>query len=159
MRKKYFHKAFAICLFYTICVTACINDPELHFSKNKIKIKNPGSDISISKLMVKMLDSSSGSPKEYDYIMTYVLVKRNNRPIPQKLNATLSVNKRYLKYKWKVVPDPFLANYYYADTIKIEANTWYEIGCRKCEYNLYYYWDLDKNKEIIKKRSYPEGPW
>ena len=122
-------------------------------------VENPGENFSISELKVNALDSLSGYPKKYEYLMSYVLVKRNNNPIPKKLKTTLSFDRKYSKYKWKVLPDPFLADYYYVDTIKVKTNVWYEIGCANCNFNLYYYWDSSKDKEIVKRKSYPEGPY
>ncbi len=83
--------------------------------------------------------------------------RKNQKQITANSNEKIYFAKPDKKYYWQVQPDPFLANYIYADTIHLKSKTWYRLTIENSAYDKYFFLNGKKGDYIIKEKPKPHA--
>ena len=124
-----------------------------------LEVVRPGESFGVVELKDVKLDSVLGYPIEETGGILFTLVNRRNySKIDNNASIKIKFAEKYKKYCWKVIPDPFLSDYYFVDTIKIKPNVWYRLTTDKFHFDVYFFFDSIKQVSITKYKPFP-GAW
>lgn len=140
-------------------LAGCFKAPTATMTERYIEVVKPGQTMGLSKLKVDKIDTIFGYPLGEQEIVTYTVVNRiNGKQVNGNSSFKIFFDRKHIKYKWRVREDPFLADYYDADTIRLEPYTWYRLSTWKYGFYLYFFWDVSKGTYVHKFKPKP-GAW
>lgn len=137
-------------------LAGCFKAPTATMTDQYIEVANPGQILGLVKIKVDKFDSTFGYPVEEQSISSYTVVNRiTGKQVKGNASFRIYFNRKYIKYKWRVSEDSFLADYYDADTIRLEPYTWYRLTTEKYGFDVYFYWNKEEGTYVRKLKPKP----
>lgn len=148
------------CYSLLILIVGCfLKTPSATMTFDYLEVVRPGEDFAVVELKDVKLDSVLGYPIEETPVLSFTPVKRKNHTeIDKNASVKIKFTEKYQKYCWRVIPDPFLSDYYFVDTIKIKPNVWYRLTTDRFHFDVYFFFDNVKQISITKYKPFP-GAW
>lgn len=142
-----------------LVLSGCFDAPDLIITDQYIEVVKPGQSLGLSKLKVSKLDSIFCYPIEEREVTTYTVINRlSGEQVKGNTSFRIYFNKKYIRYKWQVYENPFLADHYYVDTIRLEPYTWYRLSSELYSASVYFYWNKDEGTYVRRYKPDP-GAW
>lgn len=146
-------------LIVLLALVGCFKVPTATITDQYIEVVKPGQVFGLVKIKVDKIDTTFGYPLEEQSISSYTVVNRiSGKQVKGNASVKIYFNKKYIKYKWRVHKDSFLADYYDADTIQLEPYTWYRLSTEKYGFDVYFYWNKEEGTYVQKLKPKP-GAW
>jgi len=149
-------------IFYVVVLllsAGCFKVPTATMTDQYIEVTSPGQILGLVKIKADKIDTTFGYPLEEQTMTVYTVVNRvSGKQVNGNASFKIYFNRKYTKYKWRVREDPFLADYYGADTIRLEPYTWYRLTTEKYGFHVYFYWNKEEGTYVRKLKPKP-GAW
>lgn len=149
----------SIYLVILLLLAGCFKAPTATMTDQYIEVANPGQILGLVKIKADKIDTTFGYPLEEQEMVAYTVVNRiSGKQVNDNASFKIYFNRKYIKYKWRINEDPFLADYYDADTIQLEPYTWYRLTTEKYGFYVYFYWNKEEGT-YVRKLKPKSGAW